>query len=72
MAMSITGQRGNSREPTNRTSNSTAASVSVATLSPPSPVTNDASWAGTVSPSTSTPVTLPSWLPIMLTATPAR
>ena len=37
MAMSITGQRGNSREPTNRTSNSTAASASVATLSAAQP-----------------------------------
>ena len=55
---------------TSNTMRTAAAKAKVGQCNSSSPSTNDRIWSRNSSPSTETPVTLPNWLPIMMTATP--
>ena len=73
MAMSGTGQRGSSRAPDEQHEQQRDGERERRRVDPAEPATNDASSARTVSPSdVGTPVTLPSWLTIMMTGDPGH
>jgi hypothetical protein len=66
------GQFGHSRPPMSSITSSNADSTTVGACTRPSPMSQEPISAGTELPSTGTPVSLPSWLTIMVTAMPAR
>ena len=72
MTASGTGARGKRCAPANSSTSTADDSSTVGPWISSSPRRNDSSWATTVSPSTGTPVVLPSWLVIISTPTPAR
>ena len=56
------GSRGASRASASSTTSTAADNAIVGQCTPPSPLMNDRTWSTNSSPSTETPVTLPSWL----------
>ena len=64
------GSRGTTRASASSTTSTATDNATVGQCTPSSPLMNDRTWSTNSSPSTETPVTLPSWLPIMMTATP--
>ena len=64
------GSRGTNRASASSTTSTAADKAIVGQCTPSSPLMNDRTWSTNSSPSTDIPVTLPSWLPIMITATP--
>jgi hypothetical protein len=71
IAISGPGIRGASHPNTSNTTRTDTANTTVGQCTPPNPAMNDPTWSRNSSPSTSTPLTLPSWLAIMMAATPA-
>ena len=70
IAISGPGSRGASRASISSTTSTAADNATVGQCTSPSPLMNDRTSSMNSSPSTDIPVTLPSWLPIMITATP--
>ena len=71
IAIRAPGRRGARRPSSSRTASTAADNATVGQCTPPRPATNDRIWSRNSSPSTETPLTLPSWLAIMMAATPA-